>query len=349
MSEIVPYKGGKTATRGYKARVVSLEFAPGKATKVRLENKLVGSGVCLGCEAPRCKTKDAEELALPALLSAFPGDPSFAVCPTSAIDVSDTSGVAVVDSKKCIGCGLCVVRCPYGAISMYSDGTVSVATADPDGLTTPTPVPADTPNPLRSGRIGVLAGDRAQHLLAASTKLADSDRNLFVRNLLHEVGLLARVRRRGDVNVRIDAVGSIDCLLIIAIMIVPSVAEHRHGTTCGFCGSDRSPASPGAALAGPGVLAQRRRSHERMRRQFGHALAGCSRAGWRQGAQGSPGAWAAARIEPGAATADHQATAEGRNGQWLWHRAVDEQSRSGTDSSVLPHSIPPQSRRPPAA
>ncbi|MCL4777807.1 MAG: 4Fe-4S binding protein [Gammaproteobacteria bacterium] len=208
MSEIVPYKGGKTATRGYKARVVSLEFAPGKATKVRLENKLVGSGVCLGCEAPRCKTKDAEELALPALLSAFPGDPSFAVCPTSAIDVSDTSGVAVVDSKKCIGCGLCVVRCPYGAISMYSDGTVSVATADPDGLTTPTPVPADTPNPLRSGRIGVLAGDRAQQLLAASTKLADSDRNLFVRNLLHEVGLLARVRRRGDVNVRIDAVGS---------------------------------------------------------------------------------------------------------------------------------------------
>lgn len=112
MSEIVPYKGGKTATRGYKARVVSLEFAPGKATKVRLENKLVGSGVCLGCEAPRCKTKDAEELALPALLSAFPGDPSFAVCPTSAIDVSDTSGVAVVDSKSALAAdfALSVVR-----------------------------------------------------------------------------------------------------------------------------------------------------------------------------------------------------------------------------------------------
>ncbi len=204
MSDIVPYKGKKKKVRSYKANVIGVDFAPGQTTRVRLDNNLAGSGSCLGCDVPLCTTKSADELSLPLLLRSFPGDPSFAVCPTSAIDFSDDSGLASVDDQKCIGCGICVVRCPYGAISLRSDGTASVATTDPDGLTASAPSQSGHRRPKRSGKIGVLAGDRALHLLGAVGKLPDSDRNLFVRNLLHEIGLRARVRRRGDMNVRID-------------------------------------------------------------------------------------------------------------------------------------------------
>lgn len=37
------------------------------------------------------------------------------ICPTGALSRS-TSGVVVVDSERCIGCGLCRVTCPYGGI-----------------------------------------------------------------------------------------------------------------------------------------------------------------------------------------------------------------------------------------
>lgn len=47
----------------------------------------------------------------------------------------------------------------------------------------------------------------AANLLATVGSLEDGRTNLLVRNLLNEVGLNARTRRRGDTNMRIDAVG----------------------------------------------------------------------------------------------------------------------------------------------
>ncbi len=36
------------------------------------------------------------------------------VCPTGATDTEDS----VIDTKKCVGCGVCAGACPSGAISM---------------------------------------------------------------------------------------------------------------------------------------------------------------------------------------------------------------------------------------
>jgi len=38
------------------------------------------------------------------------------ICPARAISKSDTDGVVRIDSRKCIGCGLCSLACPYGGI-----------------------------------------------------------------------------------------------------------------------------------------------------------------------------------------------------------------------------------------
>ena len=36
------------------------------------------------------------------------------VCPTKAHHKRDTDGLVVIDTKKCVGCGLCAKACPYG-------------------------------------------------------------------------------------------------------------------------------------------------------------------------------------------------------------------------------------------
>lgn len=210
MSDVIPHKDEKKAgpkIRDYETQVVSIEFAPDKPTRVGLKSGKTGAGTCLGCADAPCITKDAGELALPGTLDAFPGDPSLTVCPTKAIDWDQRSGFVSVDSDSCIGCGICVVRCPFGAISLTKSGTARIATADQDRLTQPNAMEHVHPRPKKSGKVGLLSGKAAARLAGAVGKLADQDRNLLVRNLMHEAGMSARVRRRGDMNMRMDAVG----------------------------------------------------------------------------------------------------------------------------------------------
>ena len=54
------------------------------------------------------------------------GAPCLTVCPVDAIS-SDTDGCVKVDEKRCIGCRLCSIACPYGAIHLGGTPTTGVA------------------------------------------------------------------------------------------------------------------------------------------------------------------------------------------------------------------------------
>ena len=60
-----------------------------------------------------------EEIAAPVSVDT-PVAPDSAVCPTDAMALGE-DGVPVIDEALCVGCGLCVARCPVGAISLDSD------------------------------------------------------------------------------------------------------------------------------------------------------------------------------------------------------------------------------------
>ena len=210
MSDFVVHKGQRvpgTFARHYGAVATNIHYEHGERTAVHLADGRAGAGSCLGCGSPRCIEKDDSELTLFGALDTFPGDPSRDVCPTRAIRWDGEKSVAVVVEDHCIGCGLCVARCPYGAISLAGGLVAAVETEDPDQLVVAAATKSEHPEVKRSGQIAALNAPAASNLAESVLALDDAKTNLLVRNLLNEIGLNARTRRRGDTNMRIDAVG----------------------------------------------------------------------------------------------------------------------------------------------
>ena len=91
---------------------------------------------CWRCpDSPCVRFSQAEltrEVSLPS-----PLNPEVRVCPTDALSRSGDS--PVVDVSKCIGCGLCVVRCPVGATHLDADTALPIFAPPVSGALVPEP------------------------------------------------------------------------------------------------------------------------------------------------------------------------------------------------------------------
>jgi Fe-S-cluster-containing dehydrogenase component len=73
------------------------------------------NGFPVGCTAPGAEGKTAaSSFFQPRLCMQCEDSPCTAVCPVSATYRTE-DGIILVDARRCIGCGFCVVSCPYGA------------------------------------------------------------------------------------------------------------------------------------------------------------------------------------------------------------------------------------------
>jgi tetrathionate reductase subunit B len=73
------------------------------------------NGFPAACTAPGSEGKTVESAFFqPRLCMQCEDSPCTAVCPVSATYKTE-DGIILVDSRRCIGCGYCVVACPYGA------------------------------------------------------------------------------------------------------------------------------------------------------------------------------------------------------------------------------------------
>lgn len=59
--------------------------------------------------------KEKETIFMPVLCNQCNEPPCVRVCPTVATYKDKTTGIVVMDSKKCIGCKTCMAACPYNA------------------------------------------------------------------------------------------------------------------------------------------------------------------------------------------------------------------------------------------
>ena len=83
-----------------KFRVFGPEYSRIKLLKI--EDSGVDAPIfCQQCEDPRC---------IPA-------------CPKDAIIRDAETGIIVIDEERCDGCAICVVSCPYGAISVHPESS----------------------------------------------------------------------------------------------------------------------------------------------------------------------------------------------------------------------------------
>lgn len=95
-----------------------LWFTEGKPTQIRQEDGKSYVAGCINCINPRCMKLDEEEIKCSSFTSMSP-DMDLFVCPVDALRVGKKR--VEINQTKCIGCGMCVQRCPVGALYM-NDG-----------------------------------------------------------------------------------------------------------------------------------------------------------------------------------------------------------------------------------
>lgn len=179
------------------------------------EKQSIGS--CIRCFNPPCIEYSADELEVQ-VFKDFPADKNSNVCPTSAITWIQGSGSPSVDNQACILCGLCVSRCPVGAIHLDEAGAYVNDKPNEHFVIQKEPSDADT----TEATINLF-----QHVLQRGIYLHESDNlmkgfrgklqkvaqtqstqfpNHLTRNLLVATGIKAAMRRRGDIYLRMDLV-----------------------------------------------------------------------------------------------------------------------------------------------
>ena len=148
---------------------------------------------CINCKNKKCikylKSEIQNELAK------IPTNIDNNVCPVDAIKYVDNR--IVIDNNKCIKCGICASRCITGAI-YYDNDKFNVSDFSAD-------VEEKYKAAIHKGQI-IEESDEILNSIYDSIIKNNINPNIISRNLLNECGIQTILSRKGDVNLRMDAV-----------------------------------------------------------------------------------------------------------------------------------------------
>lgn len=218
LSKKIDLPSGRSLPVGLGVKQVRLE-PQSPATLVTRDGRS-GDGTCIRCPTPPCLSYGAAELIVPTL-PRFPADLDNRVCATGAIQRAEKTGQIVVDDRSCIGCGLCVARCPAGALFLDATQRVKINDSSSD-LFVDTTEPhteesfAQVYGTLRKAHRSVAMANESNRVVGRLINQIEHSiqqqsaqfPNHLSRNLMLAVGAKTAMRRRGDVNVRMDLVFS---------------------------------------------------------------------------------------------------------------------------------------------
>lgn len=200
-TEISIFKNGK---------ICSLTFHPEKETSILFQNgKRIKAG-CINCINPKCMSlndSDIECIEFPDIAH----DTSKHLCPVNAIR-SGAEQIEIED-KTCIGCGLCVVSCPVGAIYL-KDGKARISRAERRELDILSVNAADIQKQQRFlaendivDKEGIIQKETEciiGEICDAIKRMSQGEQNILARNLLVKLGNRATLARQGNVYMRMD-------------------------------------------------------------------------------------------------------------------------------------------------
>ena len=209
MSDVIPYKNLplQPGRRKFSKEPKEIQLNLGTPNRIIFDDGTDGEATCLGCHDTPCMQINSDSLRVNVELEAFTGNPSQKICPTNALDWNVDTNSIEIDPGSCIGCGLCAVFCPYGAINLADNGLAEVANRDLDHITQEEGI--DDTGHLSIKKIGVIAPAQTHFLMSLPdivTTLHAAQTTHLVRNTLIALGLSASMRRTGDTNVRLDGV-----------------------------------------------------------------------------------------------------------------------------------------------
>ena len=172
---------------------------------------------CLSCQNPRCMFLSDIEVECD-LIEGFPYDKSLNSCPVDAIEWDGIYDTPKIDYHKCINCGICVSRCPVGALYFSNDEKLMVNTEKGKYIVNKD---ADSSTQMLHSRqiaqllkiprtgISLRASDRTfENIYGKLFHIRNNYHNIIGRNLLIALGCRCSMRRVGDVYTRMDAVYS---------------------------------------------------------------------------------------------------------------------------------------------
>ncbi|WP_087007953.1 4Fe-4S binding protein [Brevibacterium yomogidense] len=168
---------------------------------------------CIACADEPCRKIGESEQSVPGI-DALAGDLSSVLCPVNAIGWDATLETPKIDPDTCIGCGLCVARCPVGAISVL-EGIATVATDQSQEST-----PRTKTMPLSAGQLEQQDQIAELPTLESAEPIAkdigvvgvtevlenssEAVQKAAVRSLLVAAGGSVSLSRKGDVHTRMD-------------------------------------------------------------------------------------------------------------------------------------------------
>ncbi|MED0661134.1 4Fe-4S binding protein [Bacillus smithii] len=207
-------------------------YKQNEPAKIMLENNEVVIGSCLKCTDTPCLNYQEEELINNAF-PAFPQDNAINVCPTEAITLDADAGSPTIDASRCIACGLCAARCPSGAIYFKKQIVPSLLAKNKkeEIIATVNTEPSkyikefdelsqqDNMEIVKSNKLILKLLPKEGNFIDETDEIFKGiyDKifnlsvdaqfpNILTRNLLLQTGISCSIRRKGDVNLRMDAV-----------------------------------------------------------------------------------------------------------------------------------------------
>ena len=187
-----------------------------KILKIKNEDSLIYSSgeiaslKCARCFNPLCMFYTESEIDnTNKIIKNFPTDKNYNCCPTNAISINNETHQVEIDQNKCLSCGVCASRCPFGCI--YFNGKCFAVQTNYKGPSNPKKVKDEKEAKLifrQSKKRGCLVLE-SDHLFDSIyekiKKLTFEQQNLLCRNLLLSLDYQCFLRRVGDVYTRMDA------------------------------------------------------------------------------------------------------------------------------------------------
>lgn len=192
------------------ATVSSVSFGPKGSYVLTSSGRNVFSK-CIGCKNHKCCIFEENELKLDKF--GIPVDIRTNVCPTDAIVISKDGSISI-DKYKCIECGLCMLRCPLGAIH-FKDRSAYVEAFD-NIIENPSKIDELKKEQMmknifsakKTGSILTVDKEHIAHFYEKFSRLSSQYQiaDILVRNLFIQLGCSYGIRRRGDTINRIDGI-----------------------------------------------------------------------------------------------------------------------------------------------